>query len=318
MAESHGHLCPECGAPRGTDNTPSCGCTQRASDALRDARTAEAAAAEDFDPLRIRPYVELEGEASAGSATEAAAEAAAGAADMTMPLRAVPGPAPSTRDLSLFEGAGREGENADDFDDEPRRRPRSTVLLGAAGGIVAVIAAAGLASGMFSYDTPTRDGALPQEVRASVPDASPTTEAASQSPTTTAPRPSAVPPPPSASATPSPSPTPTPTTASPTPSRSTTSPTTSPATSTTADDASDARESTPPVLRRGSEGDEVLELERRLTQLGLYTRKASGHYNEGVEDAVTRYQWARGIQTDEHGVYDLTTRERLESETEEP
>lgn len=242
MAESHGHLCPECGAPRGTDNTPSCGCTQRASDALRDARTAEAAAAEDFDPLRIRPYVELEGEAPAGSATEAAT----GAADMTMPLRAVPGPVPSTRDLSLFEGAGREGEGVDDFDDEPRRRPRSTVLLGAAGGLVAVIAAAGLASGMFSYDTPTRDGALPQEVRASVPDASPTTEAASQSPTTTAPRPTAVPPPPSASITRSPSPTPTPTTASPTPSRSATSPTTSPATPPTADDASDARESTPP------------------------------------------------------------------------
>ncbi|MCX5334475.1 peptidoglycan-binding domain-containing protein [Streptomyces sp. NBC_00140] len=315
MAESNGHLCPECGAPRGTDNTPSCGCTQRASDALRDARTAEAAAAEDFDPLRIRPYVELEGEASAG------------AADVTMPLRAVPGPAPTTRDLSLFEGAGREGEDADvdgltdfdDFDDDPRRRPRRTVLLGAAGGLVGVIAAAGLASGLFSYDTPTRNGALPEEVRASVPDAPPTTGAASQSPTTTAPRPTTTPP--SASTSPSPPPSPSPTSASPTPSRSTAptaSPTTSAAASTTADDSSDARESTPPVLRRGSEGDEVTELELRLTQLGLYTRKASGHYNEGVEDAVSRYQWARGIQTAEHGVYDLATRERLESETQEP
>ncbi|MCX5363984.1 peptidoglycan-binding protein [Streptomyces sp. NBC_00124] len=315
MAESNGHLCPECGAPRGTDNTPSCGCTQRASDALRDARTAEAAAAEDFDPLRIRPYVELEGEASAG------------AADVTMPLRAVPGPAPTTRDLSLFEGAGREGEDADvdgftdfdDFDDDPRRRPRRTVLLGAAGGLVGVIAAAGLASGLFSYDTPTRNGALPEEVRASVPDAPPTTGAASQSPTTTAPRPTTTPP--SASTSPSPPPSPSPTSASPTPSRSTAptaSPTTSAAASTTADDSSDARESTPPVLRRGSEGDEVTELELRLTQLGLYTRKASGHYNEGVEDAVSRYQWARGIQTAEHGVYDLATREQLESETQEP
>ncbi|MFJ2233958.1 peptidoglycan-binding domain-containing protein [Streptomyces sp. NPDC087859] len=279
--------------------------------------------------MRIRPYVELEGEASTGSANGAATGAAAtGAADVTMPLRAVPGPAPSTSDLSLFEGAGREGEGAnpddlshfDDFDDAPRRRPRRTVLLGAAGGLVAVIAAAGLASGMFSYDTPTRNGALPQEVRASVPDASPTTGAASQSPTTTAPRPTAVPPQASASTTPSqpPSPSPTPTSASPTPSRSTASPTSSPATPTTADDSSDARESTPPVLRRGSQGDEVVELELRLTQLGLYTRKASGHYNEGVEDAVTRYQWARGVQTDEHGVYDLATRERLESETQEP
>ena len=39
---------------------PSCACARRASDALRDTRTAEAAAAEDFDPLRIRPYVELD------------------------------------------------------------------------------------------------------------------------------------------------------------------------------------------------------------------------------------------------------------------
>ncbi|KKD06904.1 peptidoglycan-binding domain-containing protein, partial [Streptomyces sp. WM6386] len=108
---------------------------------------------------------------------------------------------------------------------------------------------------------------------------------------------------------------------SPSPSRSTdptASPTTSATASDTADDSSDARESTPPVLRRGSEGDEVSELELRLTQLGLYTRKASGHYNEGVEDAVSRYQWARGIQTAEYGVYDLATRERLESETQEP
>ncbi|MEV7886374.1 peptidoglycan-binding domain-containing protein [Streptomyces sp. NPDC002817] len=319
MAESNGHLCPECGAPRGTDNTPSCGCTQRASDALRDARTAEAAAAEDFDPLRIRPYVELEGEAAAGSATGAAP----GAADVTMQLRPVPGPAPTTRDLSLFEGAGREGADADptDFDDEPRHRPRRTVLLSAAGGLVGVIAAAGLASGLFSYDTPTRNGALPEEVRASVPDAPPTTGAASQSPTTTAPRPTKALPAPPASTSPSPPPSPSPTSASPTPSRSTAptaSPTTSAAASTTADDSSDARESTPPVLRRGSQGDEVTELELRLTQLDLYTRKASGHYNEGVEDAVTRYQWARGIQAAEYGVYDLATRELLESETQEP
>ncbi|MGW2445256.1 peptidoglycan-binding protein [Streptomyces sp. NPDC001675] len=59
MTESSGHTCPECGAPRGPDNTPSCDCTERASRALRETRTAEAAAAEDFDPLRIRPYVEM-------------------------------------------------------------------------------------------------------------------------------------------------------------------------------------------------------------------------------------------------------------------
>ncbi|MEU1184062.1 peptidoglycan-binding protein, partial [Streptomyces sp. NPDC005820] len=78
----HGHPCPQCGALRAPDNTPSCTCAQRASDALRDTRTAEAAAAEDFDPLRIRPYVELGGTAepgaldggSAGSSRTAAGE----------------------------------------------------------------------------------------------------------------------------------------------------------------------------------------------------------------------------------------------------
>ncbi|MEU2544603.1 peptidoglycan-binding domain-containing protein [Streptomyces roseolus] len=40
-----GHACPDCGGRR-----PGCAC----------ARTAEAAAAEDFDPLRIRPYVTLD------------------------------------------------------------------------------------------------------------------------------------------------------------------------------------------------------------------------------------------------------------------
>src|SRR5690606_35063853 len=59
--QPNGTPCPECGARRNGDNTPSCACTTRASDALRDARTAEAAAAEDFDPLRIRPYVDLDG-----------------------------------------------------------------------------------------------------------------------------------------------------------------------------------------------------------------------------------------------------------------
>ncbi|MFF7444707.1 MULTISPECIES: peptidoglycan-binding protein [unclassified Streptomyces] len=312
MAEPSGHLCPECGAPRGADHTPSCGCTQRASDALREARTAEAAAAEDFDPLRIRPYVELEGEAAAG-------------ADATMPLRAVsaelPAPsAPSTIDLSLFDGAAA-GVPSDDGEVAGARRPRRTLLLGAAGGVVAVIAAAGLASGFFSYEAPSRDGALPEQVRASVPDA--TTPSASGSPTpstASAPPPAAVPSA-SASASPSASPSPSRSSASPSPSRSAvpSAPvTTSAATTGAADEADGAREGTPPVLRRGSAGEEVVELELRLTQLGLYTRKASGHYNEGVQEAVTRYQWARGIQVDEYGVYDLTTRERLESETREP
>ncbi|MFJ6406066.1 peptidoglycan-binding protein [Streptomyces hydrogenans] len=50
-----GHACPECGGQR-----PGCACA-RAAD-----RSAELAAAEDFDPLRIRPYVTLDAHDEAG------------------------------------------------------------------------------------------------------------------------------------------------------------------------------------------------------------------------------------------------------------
>ncbi|MEU4659035.1 peptidoglycan-binding protein [Streptomyces sp. NPDC023723] len=62
-----GAACPECGAPRRADRTPSCPCGPRAADALLETRTAEAAAAEDFNPLRIRPYVALDESDGAGA-----------------------------------------------------------------------------------------------------------------------------------------------------------------------------------------------------------------------------------------------------------
>ncbi|GGS74078.1 peptidoglycan-binding domain-containing protein [Streptomyces griseoviridis] len=72
--EGAGPACPECGAPREADHTPSCACGPKAADALQEARTAQAAAAEDFDPLRIRPYVALE-EAETGTEAGAGTEA---------------------------------------------------------------------------------------------------------------------------------------------------------------------------------------------------------------------------------------------------
>ncbi|UYQ61855.1 peptidoglycan-binding protein [Streptomyces peucetius] len=57
-----GNRCPKCARPRNPDGSagPGCDCSERAGAALRAEREAEIAAAEDFDPLRIRPYVTLE------------------------------------------------------------------------------------------------------------------------------------------------------------------------------------------------------------------------------------------------------------------
>jgi hypothetical protein len=377
--EKKGHLCPECGAPRGADNTPSCTCTQRASDALRDARTAEAAAAEDFDPLRIRPYVELEGAADTSDASETPdAPGARGVPDVTgapggpgvrgvpaveatMALRpvaprapaSVPGtsaedatvtlpavdatsalPVPSAppvtypgrTDPHVFgaaDGLGPAGADGDgDGEGKPSRRRPRTVLLGVGGAVVSVIAAAGIASGLFAYETPSRDGAPPQDVRAAVPDTSPSAASTSPSTRTTSAAPTSASP--SASASRSPSPTPSPSasasSASPSPSRSA-EPTPSP-TSTDdgsgAGDGSEADRDNSPVLRRGDRGPEVTELQQRLRQLYLYNGAIDGSFTTQVEDALRNYQWSRGVGTDNLGVYDHETRAKLESETTEP
>ncbi|MEV5881360.1 peptidoglycan-binding domain-containing protein [Streptomyces sp. NPDC052020] len=337
------HPCPRCGAQRRADRTPSCGCGRQASDALREAREAQAAAAEDFDPLRIRPYVEL--------GTPSASAPAPAEPDATMPLRAAgpgappgeasavppaaPAGAPSAADPRLFESAEREpgpalGPAADggtdgDWDGgegRPRRRRRG-VLLGAAGAAVAVVAVAGYAGGLFSYETPSRDGALPREVRAGVPEPSAATASAPPAPPAGTPtRPGSASPSPSADGSPSASPTPapTPSSASPTPSRSpspTASPTTARPTATARqpgdDDREDGHESS--VLRRGDRGPQVADLQTRLRKVYLYTGEVDGVFDQRVEDALRNFQWSRGIRSDELGVYGPETRQRLEAET---
>ncbi|MFD1659965.1 peptidoglycan-binding protein [Streptomyces caeni] len=392
MSGTNGRTCPECAAPRRPDGTPSCACTRRASDALRDARTADAATAEDFDPLRIRPYVELEvtaAETQAPVETEvattrtrapassepAARESPGGAAepDETMQLAAVrdgsgraPAPADETMRLAALrtddserapasadrtmrlaavtdDGTGRraaapEGsmspgiapdetmrltavpsapagpERADGT--APRRplRPRrTTVLLAAGGAVAAVVATAGIAGGLFSYDPPERARALPEDIRASVP------EKPSDGPTTPAPTASSATP--SASPAPSPSDSPSPSaspsTASPSPSPSATASHAPPA-QTTATASPATNEKSAPVLRPGDRGPEVTELQLRLRQVGLYFGPADGNYGRHVEYAVRNYQFGRGIRQDAPGVYGPATRARLESETTQP
>ncbi|MEU2620924.1 peptidoglycan-binding domain-containing protein [Streptomyces sp. NPDC007157] len=327
-----GHRCPECGAPRGADNTPSCDCTRRASDALRDARTAEQAAAEDFDPLRIRPYVDLSG---AGAGTEAGTEAGADARDgargggdagadggRTQPPTVVGSATTALRVVREPAGAGAELGEASVASpgrgEAPRRRPRWVLVLSIAGAVFGILAAAGFASGLFSHVTPARDTAAPKDVRASVPDVTPSTGSPSAAaPVTSARAPAPAVPAASADASASPTASPARTvSASPsaTASRSAT-PTRSASTTGT---AASAQPTSAPVLRLGDSGAEVTELQLRLAQLRLLSGRADGHYDRETEDAVRTYQLARGILTDESGVYGTATRTALESETTEP
>ncbi|MFF9115931.1 peptidoglycan-binding protein [Streptomyces massasporeus] len=498
MEPPNGHPCPECGAPRQRDNTPTCACTHRAAEALRDARTTEAAAAEDFDPLRIRPYVEIDAGASGGpgggtapsndsaeptpdalddtalrpgtglagpspaqspgpaaedapgraaaddsaalpygdaprppgngsaeasrtqgpgqttertqtpaatghSATpphgagpqptgNGSAEASAAAqgpgepaaegtpgpaaaadradslphaeaphpgggarptspADATMPLRpvepdatavlpaasaasALPTPLapaatePSVTDLRMFDGTAGADRGAAEAGGPGGRTPgrrRRNLLVAAAGACVAVVAAAGYASGLFSYESPSRDTALPDDIRASVPDA-PSSSGASTPPrgsASAAPSAPAAPPPsPSRSGSPSASPSPSAPSASASASRSPSPSAPQPSGSATGPEQAppdDGRQKGgPTVLRLGDRGPEVTELQLRLRQLVLYTDDADGTFDDRLADAVRTYQWSRGVQSDELGVYDRETREKLESETREP
>ncbi|MDX3577897.1 peptidoglycan-binding domain-containing protein [Streptomyces sp. FL07-04A] len=239
--------CPECGALRAPDNTPSCACARRASDALRDTRTAEAAAAEDFDPLRIRPYVELDDgptepprPAGVPAATDVTGAtdvtmrvpaAPAVPADATMPLRRVdplgpppdatvalptppapPGFEPAAADPRLFGTAYAGRPHRDDEEARPRPRRRRTLLVATAGAVVAVVTAAGFAAGLFTYEKPTRESAAPEDVRAAVPAPSVSASAAASPSASRSAPPSAArsqaPPPPAESESPSPSVTP--------------------------------------------------------------------------------------------------------------
>ncbi|GAA2284791.1 peptidoglycan-binding domain-containing protein [Streptomyces hawaiiensis] len=402
MEPPNGHPCPECGAPRQRDNTPACACTDRAAEALRDTRTAQAAAAEDFDPLRIRPYVEIDpstatpsasppgdstaragsaapslgdsttpagGAAPAGSAGSGApppgdSTAPAGGAapagraarppapaDVTMPLRPVetdatavlpaapptsvvpapPAPAatePSVTDLRLFDATARADRGAPDAGGPGARRSgrrRRALLLATAGACVAVVAAAGYATGLFSYESPSRDTALPDDIRASVPDA-PSSSAASTPPEGSAPAappaPAAPRPSPSRTASPSASPSPSAPSASASPSQSPSPSVSQPSGSATGPEQAPPdngrQKAGPTVLRLGDSGPEVTELQLRLRQLYLYEDDTDGTFDDRLREAVRTYQWSRGVQSDDLGVYDRETRAKLESETREP
>ncbi|MFC8696896.1 peptidoglycan-binding protein [Streptomyces parvus] len=90
-----GHACPECGrrtaGEPGTEHRVPCRCGAGAGsaplteDEQRAARTAEIAAAEDFDPLRIRPYVTLTAEQTGAGPDRTGAGGASRTAEGTEP-----------------------------------------------------------------------------------------------------------------------------------------------------------------------------------------------------------------------------------------
>ncbi|WP_324618059.1 peptidoglycan-binding domain-containing protein [Streptomyces dysideae] len=284
---------------------------------------AEAAAAEDFDPLRIRPFVEVGDNSAPPDASTTSSEAESTGTDEqvdaarksgatqqptllqdlgsapTSPLEDGPNHTPAPRD---------EHPSADSTQDRRRRRRRAVLATGA-GAAAAVLVTGGFVGGLFSYTGPVRDGSQPDGMRASVPEKSSGSDTSSVSPSSTvsAPEPSETSP-----SSPAASP------ATPTGSTTPTESKPSADVTATAAPAPSTSDGVAPVLRFGDSGPEVTELQLRLRQIGFYNGDINGNYDRQVENAVSGYQLTRVILRDESGVYGKETRTSLESETSEP
>ncbi|KQX79222.1 peptidoglycan-binding domain-containing protein [Streptomyces clavifer] len=328
-----GHICPECGGEQGTrpgadahpgSSGPTCACgaartARQQGEDHRAARSAEMAAAEDFDPLRIRPYVTLSGDDTPAHT--------APAADTTMPLflggvagggtaGGPAGPPPDSdaadethrRTAAAYAGGGPEPVQP------RRRRPFAALAVGAA--VVAVVGTAAFAGGLFDRDE-RREEAMP-EIASSIPDASDgPADSVSESPSASAsPSPSR-----SASASPSASESPSASASeSPSASPSATTADTTPSPSASAPEAPSASAAPPaqiagPTLRRGDRGPEVAELQRRLQEIWVYREDDDGSYSDRVERAVRDFQGWVSVQNDPPGVYGPETRSALEART---
>ncbi|MEE1765070.1 MULTISPECIES: peptidoglycan-binding protein [unclassified Streptomyces] len=312
MSEPTAPVCPRCGTPRATDGTPACSCGRLASDAHRDVRAAQAEAAEDFDPVRIRPFVQVgdDSEPHGTPPVEEGRDAVGDEDGAAGPEQAVAEEPDAGDDAHLAGDARR----PDGRDGGGRRRRRVALAAGAGALVAAVLVTGGIIGGLFSYEAPSRDGSGPDDIRAGLPEAAAAQEAsrsATASPTASTASPSG-------SAATSPEATPTATRATPTASATPTrDPAGSDATVPTAP-APTVSDGPPPVLGLGDQGAEVTELQLRLGQLGLYNGDADGDFDREVESAVRGYQLTRVLLEDESGVYGEPTRTALESETSEP
>lgn len=322
MSESTDPVCPQCGTPRAADGISACSCGRLASDAHRESRSSEAAAAEDFDPVRIRPFVKVgdDREAGDGARPEGAPE------PVDDPTVALVGfeCGPAGEPVGGFSaGPGEADERSSSGGDGGARggRRRARLAIGA-GALVVGVVAAGFVSGLFSYEGPSRGGTLPDDIRAELPEGATASGGGAPSPVLPSRTTSSVSPSPSDTSTASPS-------ASPTesPTAGDASPTGSPGPSGSPAGGGQAATAGPApiqsgeenlILRFGDTGPEVTELQLRLRQVGLYDGDVDGDYDRQIESAVHVYQMERFIPADEPGVYGTPTRSSLESETSEP
>jgi hypothetical protein len=268
------------------------------ADAHRQARTAEAAAAEDFDPVRIRPFVELQDEEEPGDPPTSPEGEAPAPLPVAGGAGTTPAPTPSEGDAPPAPSPSA--------DAPPASRRRAVLLL--AGAAVTVLGAGGAVAGLL-YDGPARDATRPEGVRAPLPEPGSSTSPAAREPSAS-PSSASASPTPTASSDASPRRSATPTVPAPTGGAPSATASTSPSPS--------ASSGQPPVLRLGDTGPEVTELQLRLRQVGLYNGQADGVYDADVENAVRSYQFTRLVVQDESGVYGRATRASLESETKRP
>ncbi|MFF7810793.1 peptidoglycan-binding protein [Streptomyces sp. NPDC007945] len=336
-----GQACPDCGGRR-----PGCAC----------ARTAEAAATEDFDPLRIRPYVTLDAPDDAGDPPTARLTAvrvgpggghegygayddgfspappygSGGRADETMPLLlGGDGGASDSWTAGAPGGPGAAGARQ-----ERSRRGRGGVLV-AGVAAAAVVGTAALAAGVFGGEEPVDRAIVPEVTTSASLNLAVSEE---PSPSSESPTPSRTP-----SRTPSPSSSSPTASASPSASASRTTapaptgspsasggamapsavPTTAPATSaapTTASPSPTATATDAPegaTLRLGDTGPEVAELQTRLRLLWVYLEEPDGIFDEGLREALVEYQHRFWRLKDPEGVYGPHTRRELERATEQ-
>ncbi|MFD7117413.1 peptidoglycan-binding protein [Streptomyces sp. NPDC056652] len=287
-----GQLCPGCGTPRAAEDRPGCDCGGAKAAAGNAAeRAAEIAAAEDFDPLRIRPYVKFDAESQAPRSFRTAGPLPPLAP--TGGTAAPPHPAPA--------GTG------EDHPAPPpvRRKPYRAVAIGAAA--VAVIGTVAFAGKVLSQDAGDAR-ARPDPAHTWLPSMSPEGTSPPATPTATpTPTPSATPP----AAAPPP--------AAPAPSASRPAGTkaASPSAPKPVNEPSREPERTAAgtSLGPGDSGPEVVRLQRRLAEIRLFHGDPDGRYDDRVAGAVTLYQSYKQIDGDPRGVYGPDTRRALEADT---